>query len=1022
MAYSSNDAENSQPGITAEMDTSQAKSQDTQHPSVYPDPDDLPTYPWLSSRSLEPLPPSFDYSNTHSYDEEEANQLSPARNDPNDSVVDPDFQFSEESVASDEFISEAGSRSPTKSRSLLSDGSRPCCLPAGSSMRRRGRGGRKRAVGRGAKGVKRGPRKPLEPNVEFKALHAQATMAFIAHDYDEAERLALKAVKYNPEMYAAHSLLSEIHVARGDHDKALTALFNGAHTRPGDAQGWLRVAELILNRDMEDKQSALPDAIYCLSRVINIEQDNVEARYQRASLNRDLGFLGRAATEYEQLLRYLPHDTAVLRQLAEIYIELDEIQGALQHFDDSIAYHETKEPVKVLNFSWSDVNIYTELYGYQEQYELGVFKLKYLSRWLLGRKGDDVWATFNRDDREWDAEDHPRRIEVNGFVPGIFAGHTYGFGLPLELRVKLGVYRLRLGHLEEAMNHFQWLSPDDYMPGAKLFDYTDLFREAADALRAAGQHNEALRYYEPLQEVEDYVDSSYLSDLAFCYREAGFRDEAEECYQSIVDRGDDDIGVRLQLITMCKEHGASERSRSSRGVDAAVNQSSWPATMLASRSKPTSKASVQERGKRLREQQQREQERDSILYSHFLRLERSTKNARFGDAHARAEWTAAAKYLIQDFRSNSIFYPTDKYMRFLGYSSEARARSAAMKPSQKTSDTSPNNEDSVLLSADSVPDHYRGITFQTWLNIFLEYAFYLSQDGNLAFSYDIILAARDANVFYHALDSMLLIHICWFACALLQNDDATLCNVCRWFMREYQFVTDGYRLFGALNRLCDTENTWFNCGPSQKHVLRQIKAVDFSLIGDAHRKSLYQERAGYNKDGEGNPILATEMDIALLMLYGQILYAGRSFTFALNYFFRAYALDPNNPMINLSIALSYIHHALKRQADNRHHLVAQGLAFLSAYRDLRLESSDICEKQEAEYNTALAYHSIGLTHLAVRFYERCLDLRSEMRNGGAHGHGDEFSSEAAFALQALMATSGDYYSARQFTEEWLVIE
>lgn len=101
-------------------------------------------------------------------------------------------------------------------------------------------------------------------------------------------------------------------------------------------------------------------------------------------------------------------------------------------------------------------------------------------------------------------------------------------------------------------------------------------------------------------------------------------------------------------------------------------------------------------------------------------------------------------------------------------------------------------------------------------------------------------------------------------------------------MREYQFATDGYRLFGALNRLCDTDNNWFNCGPSQKHVLRQIKAIDFSLIGDSHRKSLYQERAGFNKDAEGKPILATEMDVALLMLYGQILYAGRSYTFALS--------------------------------------------------------------------------------------------------------------------------------------------
>jgi len=102
-------------------------------------------------------------------------------------------------------------------------------------------------------------------------------------------------------------------------------------------------------------------------------------------------------------------------------------------------------------------------------------------------------------------------------------------------------------------------------------------------------------------------------------------------------------------------------------------------------------------------------------------------------------------------------------------------------------------------------------------------------------------------------------------------------------MREYQFVTDSYRLFGALNRLCDTDNEWFNSSPSQKFVLRQIKAVDYSLIRDTHSKpSIFQDRAGFNRDSIGNEIFATDMDVALLMLYGQILYAGRNFTFALS--------------------------------------------------------------------------------------------------------------------------------------------
>ena len=110
-----------------------------------------------------------------------------------------------------------------------------------------------------------------------------------------------------------------------------------------------------------------------------------------------------------------------------------------------------------------------------------------------------------------------------------------------------------------------------------------------------------------------------------------------------------------------------------------------------------------------------------------------------------------------------------------------------------------------------------------------------------------------------------------------------LCNIARWFMKEYQFVTDGYRLFSALNRLCDGANSWYNCGPSQKYVLRQLKAMDFSLVGDARSKSLFQERASYTtKDKNGNLIQAEDMDVALLVLYGHILYVGRSYSYALS--------------------------------------------------------------------------------------------------------------------------------------------
>ena len=316
-----------------------------------------------------------------------------------------------------------------------------------------GRRGRRGGLGRGHRGVKRGPRKAIEPTEEFKVTHSQATMAFIEHQYHEAERLTLRAIQINPEMYPAHNLLSQIYAAKGDEDKAISAAWAAAHTKHRDPGIWSRIANVILSRNTNDRDSNLRSAIYCVNRVISLDTHNVEARYQRASLYHELGHNGKAASEYEKILKRLPHDTTILRDLAETSIELEKPERALAHYTTSIMQFRHDEPDSVTSFTWSDVNIVTELYGFQGQYDEGIKQLKSLSRWLLGRSRDSYWETFTEDDREWDLEDEPRRKELPGFVSGKYDTDSYGSGLPMELRVKMGVFRLkaRSPNLEEAI-------------------------------------------------------------------------------------------------------------------------------------------------------------------------------------------------------------------------------------------------------------------------------------------------------------------------------------------------------------------------------------------------------------------------------------------------------------------------------------------------------------------------------------------------------------------------------------------
>ena len=167
-------------------------------------------------------------------------------------------------------------------------------------------------------------------------------------------------------------------------------------------------------------------------------------------------------------------------------------------------------------------------------------------------------------------------------------------------------------------------------------------------------------------------------------------------------------------------------------------------------------------------------------------------------------------------------------------------------------------------------------------------------------AYSIVKVAISSNIWYHCTMSSFLIHVVWASmcfprcvylchstnlpvCALIANDDESLCSISRFFMREYQFVTDSYRLYSALHRHCYRPHLWYNSGASQKYILRQVKAIDFSLIGEDRALALYNERASFTtRDQQGNAVRADSMDIALLMLYGQILYAGGSYAYALS--------------------------------------------------------------------------------------------------------------------------------------------
>ena len=245
--------------------------------------------------------------------------------------------------------------------------------------------------------------------------------------------------------------------------------------------------------------------------------------------------------------------------------------------------------------------------------------------------------------------------------------------------------------LTSLQNHFECLDPDDDQIGAKIYDYPDLFREAANALRMKRFFHEALRYYEPVQQISDYADASYFMEMASCYKATGLRTEAEDCYKIVVDSDKGNPEARRRLLEMCEESGTSPigalnfdeavsvRQRKARkrvgNKDAKQPRKnealqSWATTMLAPRLVPQS-------AKRTSLDKEEAQEED--VNALFLRRETLTEQSRNGDETTKTEWMAVTKTLIQGFKDNKIFYPFDRHHKFYGYSKEARSLAARPK-------------------------------------------------------------------------------------------------------------------------------------------------------------------------------------------------------------------------------------------------------------------------------------------------------------------------------------------------------
>uniref|UniRef100_A0A671Z3H2 General transcription factor IIIC, polypeptide 3 n=1 Tax=Sparus aurata TaxID=8175 RepID=A0A671Z3H2_SPAAU len=153
---------------------------------------------------------------------------------------------------------------------------------------------------------------------------------------------------------------------------------------------------------------------------------------------------------------------------------------------------------------------------------------------------------------------------------------------------------------------------------------------------------------------------------------------------------------------------------------------------------------------------------------------------------------------------------------------------------------------------------------------------------------------------------------------------------------------------------------------------------------------------------------------ALCVLCGHNAMVSGSFKHALGQYVQAFQTHPDNPLYSLCVGLTFFHMASQKYVAKRHALVLQGFSFLWRYVELRGEC------QESMYNLGRALHQMGLTHLAIHYYQKALTMPAPKLEGMPDDQVD-LQREIAFNLSLIYQASGNMGMARQLINTHCVV-
>ncbi|KNE66850.1 hypothetical protein AMAG_19536 [Allomyces macrogynus ATCC 38327] len=380
------------------------------------------------------------------------------------------------------------------------------------------------------------------------------------------------------------------------------------------------------------------------------------------------------------------------------------------------------------------------------------------------------------------------------------------------------------------------------------------------------------------------------------------------------------------------------------------------------------------------------------------------------DDEQKREYLSTATSLFEIFKNTAAFYPSDRSVTFAGVDGSFRIRNTKIAKSKFTEEGEYKLVERRMFLGQLVPRYCVALV--------------KGYQSDRAFS--VLHDVADANVFWHDKAKMIRMHVVGMALGVAAARPEHTTTHARWLITHYPYHSNVYRLYaaslcgGARDRLAFASS---NCQKFFKRMLQH-------RFAGALRKSMTPAEVealglhpGLTVQDETEAVWTAKP--VLLTVYGHILSCAASYLPAAVHYLRAYALAPDDAMLNLTLGVAYLHRAMQRKSDNRHQQVAQGIAFLLRYAEISLappapaaagepSDGDVAPvfRQPSTlvlYNFGRAFHQIGLVALTTRYYRMALGDKSA----------PQFHREAAYNLALVYTHSNAPRLAKQVMREYL---